>query len=135
MKKSRKRRITDDQPELEMTPMIDVVFQLLIFFIVTLKKEDILSMLSAARPAADSAADPRNQPNVINIEINNMGFVYRGTPVSKNLLERRLASMAVCDKKVSVVIRCTADSPHKFLVQTLDICYKLQLQNLAIFSM
>ena len=135
MKVRKKRRITNDQPVLEMTPMIDVVFQLLIFFIVTLKKEDILSMLSAARPASDSEADKDNQPNVLNIEINKMGFVYRGTPVSKALLERRLASIAVYDKKVSVVIRCTGDSPHKFLVQTLDICYKLGLTNLAIFSM
>lgn len=135
MKVKRKRRITNDQPVLEMTPMIDVVFQLLIFFIVTLKKEDILSMLSAARPAADDKAVADQQPNVLNIEINKMGFVYRGTPVSRSLLERRLASIAVYDKKVSVVIRCTGDSPHKFLVQTLDVCHKLGLTNLAIFSM
>jgi len=135
MKVRKQRRITNDQPQLEMTPMIDVVFQLLIFFIVTIKQEDILSMLSAARPASDKEADPENQPNVLNIEINKMGFVYRGTPVSRNLLERRLASIAEYDKKVSVVIRCTGDSPHRFLVQTLDVCYKLGLTNLAIFSM
>ena len=135
MRVRKKRRITNDQPELEMTPMIDVVFQLLIFFIVTLKKEDILSMLSAARPASDPEAISDEQPNVLNIEINKMGFVYRGTPVSRALLERRLAGIAVYDKKVSVVIRCTGDSPHKFLVQTLDVCYKLGLTNLAIFSM
>ena len=135
MKVRRKRRITNDTPELEMTPMIDVVFQLLIFFIVTLKKEDILSMLSAARPAPDKDAIADQQPNVLNIEINKMGFVYRGTPVSRGLLERRLASIAVYDKGVSVVIRCTGDSPHKFLVQTLDVCHKLGLTNLAIFSM
>ena len=40
-----------ESPKLDMTPMIDVVFQLLIFFVVTLKQEDILSKLSAARPA------------------------------------------------------------------------------------
>jgi len=135
MKVRKQRRITNDQPQLEMTPMIDVVFQLLIFFIVTIKQEDILSMLSAARPASDKEADPEKQPNVLNIEINKMGFVYRGTPVSRNLLERRLASIAEYDKKVSVVIRCTGDSPHRFLVQTLDVCYKLGLTNLAIFSM
>jgi biopolymer transport protein ExbD len=32
MKLTRQRRITREQPQLEMTPMIDVVFQLLIFF-------------------------------------------------------------------------------------------------------
>ena len=136
MKVRKQRRITNDQPQLEMTPMIDVVFQLLIFFIVTIKQEDILSMLSAARPAPDPDAKPEDiPPNVLNIEINKMGFIIRGTPVSKALLERKLANFAEYDKKVSVVIRCTGDSPHKFLVQTLDICHKLKLSNLAIFSM
>jgi biopolymer transport protein ExbD len=135
MKVRRKRRITNDQPQLEMTPMIDVVFQLLIFFIVTIKQEDIYSMLSASAPAADPNASSTVQPNVLNIEINKTGFILRGAPVSKALLERRLASIAEYDKKVSVVLRCTGDSPHKYLVQTLDICHKLQLTNLAIFSM
>ena len=135
MKVKRQRRITNDQPQLEMTPMIDVVFQLLIFFIVTIKQEDIYSMLSASAPAADPNASPTVQPNVLNIEINKTGFILRGAPVSKALLERRLASIAEYDKKVSVVLRCTGDSPHKYLVQTLDICHKLQLTNLAIFSM
>ena len=135
MKVRRKRRITNDQPQLEMTPMIDVVFQLLIFFIVTIKQEDIYSMLSASAPAADPNASSKVQPNVLNIEINKTGFIFRGTPVSSALLEKRLASIAEYDKKVSVVLRCTGDSPHKYLVQTLDICHKLELTNLAIFSM
>ena len=135
MKVRRQRRITNDQPQLEMTPMIDVVFQLLIFFIVTIKQEDIYSMLSASAPAADPNASSTVQPNVLNIEINKTGFILRGAPVSKALLERQLTTIAGYDKTVSVVLRCTGDSPHKYLVQTLDICHKLQLTNLAIFSM
>ena len=135
MKVKRQRRITNDQPQLEMTPMIDVVFQLLIFFIVTIKQEDIYSMLSASAPAADPMGNPYVQPNVLNIEINRTGFIIRGTPVSRALLEKQLADFAETDKTISVVLRCTGDSPHKYLVQTLDICHKLQLTNLAIFSM
>ena len=48
MKSKRKEQ---DQPKLDMTPMIDVVFELMIFFIVTIKQEDILSRLNANRPA------------------------------------------------------------------------------------
>ena len=40
---------TREDPKLEMTPMIDVVFQLLIFFIVTLQQEDILAHLDVLR--------------------------------------------------------------------------------------
>jgi biopolymer transport protein ExbD len=132
MKVSRTRHITNDQPQLEMTPMIDVVFQLLIFFIVTIKQEDIFSMLSASAPTGVMKED---RFNWLNIEINKTGFIIRGTPVSLALLEKRLASLAEYDRNVSVVLRCTSDSPHKYLVQTLDICHKLDLTNLSIFSM
>jgi biopolymer transport protein ExbD len=131
MKVSRTRHITNDQPQLEMTPMIDVVFQLLIFFIVTIKQEDIFSMLSASAPMGVPSGDIAT----VNIEINKTGFIMRGTPVSLTLLEKRLASLAEYDRNFSVVLRCTSDSPHKYLVQTLDICHKLDLTNLSIFSM
>jgi biopolymer transport protein ExbD len=133
--KGRKSRITNDQPTLEMTPMIDVVFQLLIFFIVTLKQEDILAMLSAARPAPDKLAKPDNQPDLINIEINRLGFVFRGRPVTREGLLSNIKSLSEFSKTANVIIRCTADSPHKLLVQALDICNECKMTNLAIFSM
>jgi biopolymer transport protein ExbD len=78
---------------------------------------------------------PSGDIATVNIEINKTGFIMRGTPVSLTLLEKRLASLAEYDRNFSVVLRCTSDSPHKYLVQTLDICHKLDLTNLSIFSM
>ena len=55
MARARKR---PDSPaaELEMTPMIDVVFQLLIYFIVTIKPIDVVTNLDVFRPAPDKNA-------------------------------------------------------------------------------
>ena len=58
MKRKRQRK-EQEAAALEMTPMIDVVFQLLIFFIVTLKPEDICSHLDVSRPAPDPNAPPK----------------------------------------------------------------------------
>ena len=132
---ARKPRNTGDNPKLEMTPMIDVVFQLLIFFIVTIKQEDICSKLNAFRPAPDSKADKENQPELINILVSTQGFIMRGRPVSLEGLEKDLALFARQSKSSPVLIRCTADSPHKYLVQALDICNKVGMTNLSIFSM
>jgi len=55
---AKRERAKGEAVKLEMTPMIDVVFQLLIFFIVTLKQEDILSHLDVSRPAPDPNAKP-----------------------------------------------------------------------------
>ena len=40
-----------ENPALDMTPMIDVVFELIIFFVVTIKQEDLYTRLNVNRPA------------------------------------------------------------------------------------
>lgn len=124
-----------ETPKLDMTPMIDVVFQLLIFFVVTLKQEDILSKLTAARPAADPRAVPDKQPEMINIVVAPQGFIFNGRPVRQEELDRQIERLSGFSKKSMVLIKCTADSPHGFLVQALDICNKHGMSNLAIFSL
>jgi len=131
-----KRRRKGDSVKLEMTPMIDVVFQLLIFFIVTLKQEDILSKLDISRPAPDPDAKPEEQvQDLLNITVYKDGFVLKGRNVSIRELNRQLGRLASFSKKISVIIRCTRDSPHAHLVQLLDVCAEHGLENIAVFSM
>ncbi len=115
--------------------MIDVVFQLLIFFIVTLKQEDILSRLMASRPAPDPDAIPESKPDLINIVVHRGGFIFRGRPLSLQGLDRQIERYSALSKSANVLIRCTSDSPHALLVQALDICNKHGMTNLSIFSM
>lgn len=131
-----RKRNKGESPKLDMTPMIDVVFQLLIFFVVTLKQEDILSKLSAARPAPNPNKDevPKDD-NLINIIVAPQGFLFNGRPMRKEELDRQVERISGFSKSAMVVIKCTADSPHAFLVQVLDICNKHGMTNLSIFSM
>lgn len=125
-----------DTPALEMTPMIDVVFQLLIFFIVTLKKEDILSHLDINRPAPDPNAKKEEQPeDLLNILVFKDGFVLNGKNVTKPTLDKALTKLASFSRNISVIIRCTGDSPHMYLMEVLDICARVRLSNLNVFSM
>jgi biopolymer transport protein ExbD len=134
--RERKSRTSTAAVQLEMTPMIDVVFQLLIFFIVTLKQEDILSHLDVSRPAPDPNVRPEQQvQDLLNITVYNDGFVLKGRRVSLQELDRQMTRLASYSKKISVIIRCTSDSPHSFLVQLLDVCAKAGLQNISVFSM
>jgi biopolymer transport protein ExbD len=130
-----RKRNKGETPKLDMTPMIDVVFQLLIFFVVTLKQEDILSKLTAARPAPDPNANKENQIEPITIIVAPQGFLFSGRPMRLAELDRQMERMSGFSKTAMVVIKCTADSPHAFLVQALDICNKHGMANLSIFSM
>jgi biopolymer transport protein ExbD len=132
-----RKRATGEVFQLEMTPMIDVVFQLLIFFIVTLKQEDILSHLDVIRPAPDQAPPkpPEEDVKLLTVLVYKDGFVLQGRKVDLKELDRQFSKLATFNSKVSIVIKCTNDSPHLYLMQFLDICAKNKLTNLALFSM
>ncbi|MDX9868981.1 MAG: biopolymer transporter ExbD [Kiritimatiellia bacterium] len=125
-----------ESPKLDMTPMIDVVFQLLIFFVVTLKQEDIFSKLSAARPAPNPDDKVKEQQqDLINVIVAPQGFVFNGRPMRLPELDRSIERLSGYSKTAMVIIKCTADSTHAMLVQALDVCNKHGMTNLSIFSM
>lgn len=140
---ARKKKGFGEAPKLEMTPMIDVVFQLLIFFIVTIKVEDILSHLDISRPAPDPNAKPESQvEDLLNIMVYDAktqgggeGVSINSSKVRFNELERQLIRLGRMNPKISVIIKCTEESPHQNLVKVLDICSKAGLKNLSVFSM
>ena len=140
MKKHRRRKEVE-KPALEMTPMIDVVFQLLIFFIVTLKQEDILAQLDVARPAPDPNAKPEEKVDLLEIMVYNErklggeGYSTQGRKVTLASLERQLTRLASFSTDISVIIKCTGDSSHSNLIKLLDVCAKAGLNNISVFSM
>ena len=136
-KKKQKNRNKGDELQLEMTPMIDVVFQLMIFFIVTIKQEDIFSKLNANRPAPNAAPSAQTEENdtQIKIDVGPRGVVFNGRGMSFKMLDDNIKKLAANSTKATVFVRCTADSPHGFLVRVLDTCNKYKMYNLSIFSM
>ena len=128
-------RKPQENPQLDMTPMIDVVFELIIFFVVTIKQEDLFSKLNANRPAPNDKPTQVVEDTTIKIQVGPGGLVYNNRGVSLKELKRNLKQAASIDKKTTVLLQCTLNSPHKFLVDALDACAEQGLQNLSIFSM
>lgn len=134
-----KKKRESDNPQLDMTPMIDVVFQLLIFFVVTLKQSDILAQLDVSRPAPD-LKQPEKKPELLEILVYNTklggeGVSMQQMKISYKTLESQLAKTAAINKNVSVVVKCTMDSSHSTLIRVLDLCSKVGLKNISVFSM
>lgn len=134
-------RKPQDNPQLDMTPMIDVVFELIIFFVVTIKQEDLFTKLNANRPAPASSSSSSNESDTtVTIEIGrgrdaNGVLVYNRREVRRSELDQNLREVARTSKKTPIIIKCTEDSPHKALVDALDICYRNQLFSVSIFTM
>ena len=133
-------RKPQDNPALDMTPMIDVVFELIIFFVVTIKSEDLLSRLNANRPAPSSGPSSPSSDTTVTIAIGqgrnaNGQLVYNGREVKRAELDQILGETARMSKSTPIVIRAAGNSPHKALVDVLDICYRHELFSVSIFTM
>lgn len=133
---ARKRRKAEmPAAELPMTPMIDVVFQLLIYFLVTIQPKDVLAHLDVFRPSPEAKQEkPETPPKMIRIVIFPEAFTINDKPVELADLDTLLTKLASIDKTQTILIMCTALSPHEKLVQVLDLCAKSGLVNLSVIS-
>ena len=128
-------RKPQENPKAEMTPMIDVVFQLMIFFVVTIKQEDIYSKLNANRPAPNQSSSSESNDTQIKIDIGYSGIIFNGRGVRMSELRSNLKQLSATSKNATVLIRCTMESPHGRLVDVLDACNQYGMRNLSIFSL
>ena len=62
-------------------------------------------------------------------------LVYNRREVRRSELDQNLKEVARTSKKTPIIIKCTEDSPHKALVDALDICYRNELFSVSIFTM
>ena len=95
-------RKPQDNPQLDMTPMIDVVFELIIFFVVTIKQEDVFTRLNANRPAPSPPSTTSEQDDIpVTIQIGkaynnspNGVIVYNGKEVTRSELDSYMKDVA-----------------------------------------
>ena len=135
-------RKPQDNPQLDMTPMIDVVFELIIFFVVTIKQEDLFTKLNCNRPAPASGPSTPTEDITCNIEIGrrydgspNGVIIYNKREVKRTELDTLLKEVARTSKKTPIIVKCAEDSPHKALVDVLDICYRNELFSVSVFTL
>lgn len=134
--KRKRSRQNTVEAELSMTPMIDIVFQLLIYFILTFEPQDVMAHLDVFRPAPqDQQEQPETPPNVLRIVIYADGFTLNDRQMRLPEIERNITRLAALDNRQTVMIQATALSRHEDLVRILDLCAKVGLTNLSVVSM
>ena len=116
---------------LDLTPVIDVVFILLIFFIVTsvFKKEELALMLDLP---SSNAKEMQIKQEQIFIELNPTKLAIKGIEVSFESLEDNLK--AVKNKENPIVVRIDKKVEYQRVVKVLDLLQKYNLSNLALVT-
>jgi biopolymer transport protein ExbD len=118
-------RRREDEPGMNMTPMIDVVFQLIIFFVITadLQNKDLDFAFRLAMAPHGTPVEKVN-PLTININVDEKGTVTIGrVPLTTAQLTAILrASVAQYGQRIPIVIRGDRMSRHESVRAIMDAC-------------
>jgi biopolymer transport protein ExbD len=114
---------------INMTPMIDVVFQLLLFFLVASKFSEEERSLKLALPQASDARPLTASVETFTVNIDSRGqYVVNRRTVNRQQLENTLRTASLHQPgKLKVAIRADRETRTQPLVSVLEICNKLNL--------
>ena len=125
----------NEDPEINLTSLIDVVFLLLIFFMVSTTFEQQAS-LKVALPEA--SAEPARESDIVRLEliIDSQGqmFVNDRQLVNSDAgtLRAALLEAAGDDRDQPLLLRADAQTPHHFVVTAMDVTGQLGFTRLSI---
>ncbi|MGB5866505.1 MAG: biopolymer transporter ExbD [Arcobacteraceae bacterium] len=116
---------------LDLTPVIDVVFILLIFFIVSsvFKKDELALILDLPNSNAKEMKVDKEQ---VFIELTENKLAIKGIEVSFDSLEDNLK--AIENKQKSVIVRIDKKVQYQRVIKVLDLLQKYDLTNLALVT-
>jgi biopolymer transport protein ExbD len=124
----------DERVDVNLTPLIDVVFLLLIFFMVS-TTFDRHAKLKVELPEASAKEEQQvEDPVVLSIDVKGNYFINDRQLVNTTLETLKTAlQQTVADKKdVSLVLRADAKTPHQSVVRAMDAASQLGLTRLSI---
>ncbi len=146
----KKERREAEEAALDMTPMIDVVFQLIIFFVVTLKTADQINpeiTLEYGKNGPVIKMDEYKLPPTV-IEVKNYRtpssfFKDKGRIISLNgarisptgLQALLRQSVKRYGTNIPILIRADKDTPHEYVREVMNICASVGLWQVQFVAM
>lgn len=140
MAKKRRKMLVPDA-EVPLSAMIDVVFLLLIYFILTQKEVLEDSYLSVDLPSPNpTSKPPQTPPSMLRIDVMKLRdrsedyYHINGLKYHVNDLREYLRTIAQTDKNTTVIINCGPNAKHGKLIALLDICNEMGLTKINLLN-
>ena len=127
MSKRQKREMIS----MELTPLIDVVFLLLIFFLVTstFKKDEFALLLKL--PTSQKGQGIEKEIKELTIEVSKDEIAFNGQKVPLTDLPERLKSVK---KETLVQLRIDGEVQYTRVVKILDLLQQQKLENISLIT-
>jgi biopolymer transport protein ExbD len=124
-----------EEPKVDLTSLIDVVFLLLIFFMVstTFERE---SVLKVDLPEASAVEEREELPETLELVIDGEGRMFlndeRLLDSEARTISAAISQLAGDRRDVPLILRADRQTPHHFVVTAMDVVAQLGFVNLSI---
>lgn len=113
----------DEQPALNLTPMIDVVFLLIIFFMVATKFSELERNIELEIPEVAAAGSSRTPPKPRTVAVFSDGHVeLDGQIIELDGLKQQLSMARATEADLSVIVRGDAQCPYQHIAAAMAAC-------------
>lgn len=124
-----------EEPEINLTSLIDVVFLLLIFFMVSTTFERTAA-LRVDLPEASATVPPNDRPERLELVIDAEGRMWlnenRLVDSRPETIDAAFQEAAGSDRDLPVILRADADTAHHFVVTAMDVTQRLGFTRMSI---
>jgi biopolymer transport protein ExbD len=129
------RKRAKEEPTVDLTSLIDVVFLLLIFFMVSTTFEQ-QSSLKVDLPEASTTEAPIDDVDRLELVIDAEGRIYLN---DEKLVDERPQTLIAAmnqlvgdNRNIPIILRADRQTPHHFVVMAMDVAAQLGFSNLSI---
>lgn len=123
----------DEQPQLNLTPMIDVVFLLIVFFMVATKFTELERDIELQLPEVSQATTLTAKPEARQVVVLASGqILLDGEEVDAGQLTSQLAAAREEYPALSVVIRGAGDGLYQNVAEALAACKEARITNVNL---
>lgn len=124
---------TVEEPKLDLTPMIDIVFLLIIFFMVGTQFTEMERQYDIKLPTVANAKPLTNLPDDIIVNVQKDGKIsINGEQKNLSELELILATAKQNFPGQSVIIRGDSSGPYQNVMNILEICHRVKIRTVSL---
>ena len=133
MARQKHRSQLDSIDEINMTPLIDLTFLLLIIFMIT---TPLLEYgLDVSPPESTNTISISEDDNNKIVTLNEVGkIVFNKRTLNNEELILELQAMQKIDPKVNVLLRADGDRPYKEVIKVMDAIKSAGIKNISLIT-
>ena len=117
--------------ELNITPLLDLVFVLLVIFIITTPQ--MMNNLEMTLPSGKPPPKTNQKPKINNIVVDANGQTFlNDEPVTVPVLRDKLQQLKAADPELSVVVKGADDVDYQNMINVLDVLQRLDITKVGL---